>query len=113
MRIIDESERVREIAVRAFDPNSAERRALTERAERRGLGEIRDHRHTAAISELRDIWYPAADAAEAALWSTGEWKAAVDAAGAAYLQHRRRLVAYRISRGMPTEADPSLIQENP
>lgn len=102
-RLIDESERVREIAVRAFDPNSPERRALTERAKRRGLGELGDYRHTAAIGELRDISPPACFAAEAALSNYGEPGPAIEAAVDAYREARRSSIAWRRSRGLPTE----------
>lgn len=82
-RLIDESERVREMAERAF------------------VGP-RKHR-PAALIQLRDFSLPVCDAAEAALWHRGEAGPAVAAAVEAYREARRGAIAYRRSRGLPTE----------
>lgn len=82
-RLIDESERVREMAVRAF------------------VGP-REHR-PAALIQLRDFSLPVCDAAEAALWHRGEPGPAITAAVEEYRRQRRLPLAYRRRPGLPTE----------
>lgn len=82
-RLIDESERVREMAVRAF------------------VGP-RKHR-PAALIQLREFSLPVCDKAEAALWNYGEPGPAIEAAVEAYREARRGSIAWRRSRGLPTE----------
>jgi hypothetical protein len=62
----------------------------------------RKHR-PAALIQLREFSLPVCDAAEAMLWHRGEGGPAIDAAVEAYREQRRLALAYRRSRGLPTE----------
>jgi len=82
-RLIDESERVRALAQRAFDPNSKDR--------------------PAGVIQLREFSLPVCDKAESVLGIYGDPAAAIDAAVEEYRRQRQLAVEYRRRRGLPTE----------
>jgi hypothetical protein len=82
-RLIDESERVREMAELAFV------------GPRKG--------RPAALIQLRDFSPPACTAAEDALWNSGEPGLAITAAVDEYRRQRQLAIAYRRRLGLPTE----------
>ena len=87
MKIIDESDRVRDLAEQAFV----------------GPREGRD----AALAMLREFCSPAATAAEAEIFHRGIAGPGIAAAVEAYRKQRRNAIAYRRRAGLPVDEGTS------
>jgi hypothetical protein len=87
VEIIDESDRARTLAERAF------------------VGPRQDR--PAALELLREFCGPAVTAAEAELFRLGDPGPAISAAVEAYREQRRNVIAYRRRAGLPVDEGTS------